>query len=215
MAESSYPGGLRELEFVQAYRDSTLRKPQVVADAVLRALVMASALDRLVLSGLIAEQLAEACRRAAAVHAALADRRYPVAASLAGPLPGVEGWRTFAQQAATFTPEQMLRELSLSDSALEAAQRLRAQPALGELDTIVAAAEAGSTMFLVPAGDTRHVPTEVLFAGRARDGEPVVVTLGAGEGDAAALADITADLSSIAVAFLGAYLDARNGYGRP
>jgi hypothetical protein len=39
--------------------------------------------------------------------------------------------------------------------------------------------------------------------------------LGALEQDAAALADLTADLSAIARGFLGAYLDARRIAGRP
>lgn len=210
----TYPGGLSELDFVQAYCDSTLRKPQVAADSALRALVNAAAVDRLMLAGLLADQVAEACRRLAAVHGALADRRFPVARSLMGPLPGAAAWRAFAQQAGTFTPEQMLRELSLADSALDAARKLRAQPSLGQLDGLVEAAEAGSAMLVVPPYDTRRVPTEILFAGITREGGSAAVVLGAGEGDAATLADITADLCGIARSFLQAYLGSRRTAGR-
>src|SRR5260370_41580798 len=107
------PGGVPELPFVQTYCDVTLRKPQVVADSALRAIVTSVIGDRAILVGLLAEQLGEACRRLTAVHAALSDRRIPIARSLLAPLPGLDAWRVLTQQAGTFTPEQMLRQLSL------------------------------------------------------------------------------------------------------
>lgn len=214
MTPTEYPGGLGELEFVQAYCDGTLRKPQVVSDTVMRSSVLASAGDRLLLSALLAEQLAEACRRIAAVYTALADRRSPVAASLLAPLPGLDGWRAFTQQAGTLTPQQILRDLSLDESALDAATKLRAQPSLAEFDRLVAIAESGASMFLVPPGDTRRVPSEIHYAGALSSGETVTVVLGALEGDSAELADITADLSSISRSFLQSYIDARRLAGR-
>src|SRR6185312_1018952 len=101
MAENAFPGGLRELEFVDAYCRSSLRKPQMAADAALRALVFSDAADRAILVGLIAQELAESCRRLVAVHNALSDRRYSIARSLIKPLPGAAEWRDFVHQAAT------------------------------------------------------------------------------------------------------------------
>jgi hypothetical protein len=73
MADFTYPGGIDEVRFVDAYRETTLRKPQAVADIALRGSTTAGAADRLLLTGLIAEQLAESCRRLTAVYMALDD----------------------------------------------------------------------------------------------------------------------------------------------
>jgi hypothetical protein len=215
MQPASYPGGLSELDFVGAYHQSALRKPQVVADAALRALVLAGSADRLILCGLIAEQLAESCRRLAAVHGALWDRRYAIARSLLAPLPGLAEWQRFARLAATLTPEQMLRDLSLDESAMESARRLRAQPDLANLGDLVAAAESGSAMLLIPGLESSRPPSESWFSGIDRGGEAVAAAIGVDESDAAALADLTAELSSIARGFLGAYLHSRRTAGRP
>lgn len=214
MQPTTYPGGLSELEFVDAYCQSALRKPQVVADAALRTLVLASTADRLVLCGLIAEQLAESCRRLTAVHGAISDRRYPIARSLMAPLPGVDEWLRLARLASALTAEQILRDLSLDDSALPAVERLRAQPDLAGLASLVAAAESGRAMVLIPGLDSHRPPAELWFSGVDRQDEPVAAALGAGEGDAAGLADLTADMCSIARGFLGAYLESRRGAGR-
>lgn len=209
---AQFPGQLSELQFVAAYARSALRKPQVAADAALRTLVFSDAADRAVLVGLIAQELAEACRRLAAVHGALADRRYSIARSLMRPLPGVAEWRTLAHQAATFTPEQMLRELSLGEEALTHAQNLRSQPDLASLTDLVAAAETGNVMLLVPGNG--NIPSESWVAGVSGGGDSVAAAFGADESDGVLLADLTADLAGIARGFLNAYLDNRQNAGR-
>lgn len=214
MQANHYPGDLSEIQFVQAYCDVSLRKPQVVADSALRTIVTSVVGDRLILVGLLAEQLGEACRRLTAVHLALADRRLPVGRSLLAPLPGLAAWRQLTQQAATFTPEQMLRELSLGEDALASARKLREQPDLASLDPIVAAAEGDAALFVLPSGDSRRDPDEILFVGRGPGDEELSVALGTAEGEAAILADITADLTVIARGFLGAYCDSRRSAGR-
>jgi len=214
MPAISYPAGLGELQFVESYLKSILRKPQVAADAALRTLVLAAAADRVMLTALIAEQLAESGRRLLAVHGALADRTYAVARSLLGPLPGVAAWAEFEQLAGTLDPEQMTRRLGLGDSALESARRLRAQSDLSLVTPLIQAAEAGGFMSLVPVSESRRAPVEFWVASTSREGEAVSFPFGALEADAASLADLTADLSSIACGFLGAYLEARRGAGR-
>ncbi|MGE3075225.1 MAG: hypothetical protein AB7N24_15830 [Dehalococcoidia bacterium] len=211
---ASFPGNMAELDFVEAYAKSALRKPQMAADAALRALVFSESGDRAILAGLIAQELAEACRRLVAVYDALADRTHSVARSLLKPLPGQAQWMQFIQRAATISPEQMLRELNIGNDALEAAQLLRSQPELGELAGLVAAAETGNPMLLIPDLARRHVAEEVWLAGVNADGEPIASSFGAEEGDATTLADITADISTIARDFLMSYLNARRGAGR-
>jgi hypothetical protein len=214
MQDVRFPGNLRELEFVDAYCRSSLRKPQMAADAALRALVFSDAADRAILVGLIAQELAESCRRLVAVHGALSDRRYSIARSLIKPLPGANEWREFVHQAGTFTPEQMCRELSLGDDAIDHCRNLRSQPDLAELTGLVTAVEAGNGMLLVPDMDRRNVPIECWLAGVDDEGTPTAASFGSSERDAANLADLTADLSSIARGFLEVYLGNRRSAGR-
>ena len=211
-ATPTFPGGLTELAFVEAYLNGALRKPQVVSDSLLRTLVLAPAADRLMLSGLLAEQVAEACRRLVAVVNALGDRRYQVGRTLLNPLPGLAEWERFIQQAASFSPEQMLRELSLGEGALESAVALRGQPALDALSPFIAAAETGGSMVLIPA--TPGAPREAWFAGITAEQIPVAALIRGDEQEAAGLADSAADLVSIARGFLGEYLHARSTAGR-
>jgi len=214
MRDLAYPGGLSELDFVATYAASTLRKPQVVADSALRTLVLASQADRIVLAGLVAEQLAEACRRLTAVYVALANRQDSVAKWLLGPLPGLDPWKEMIQDAATLTPDQMLRHLSLDDSALEYAQRLRGQPDLSRLTDLVAAASTGGGMLLVPWLESHRGPLEILYSGcTVGEVDGISALIGVEESDAAVLADLTAGMSSIARGFLQAYLGARRGAG--
>jgi hypothetical protein len=210
----TFPGGLSELEFVNVYARSALRKPQLAADAALRALVFAESGERAILTGLIGCELAESCRRLVAVYNALSDRRYSIARTLLRPLPGVEEWQEFIHWAAILSPEQTLRELSLPDDALPHATLLRSQPDLPGLTSLVAAACTGNAMLLVPGLDRRQVPTESWVTGVGDEGECISSSFGAGEMDAIALADLTGDFSSIARGFLMSYLGARYNAGR-
>lgn len=210
----TFPGGLSELDFVDAYRRSSLRKPQMAADAALRALVFADLADRAILCGVIAQELAEACRRLVAVYEALADRRYSIARSLMKPLPGSEEWCTFIEQVAKFNPGQIVWDLSLGEDALEFAEDLHGLTGLAGLTSLVRAAEAGSGMLLVPHMERRNVPAECWFTGIDAAGESVAASVGAAEHDAIALADSTATLSEIARGFLSSYLGARRTAGR-
>ena len=208
-----YPGDLSELDFVESYARFAMRKPEKAADAALRNLVFAESGDRAILTGLIGLELAEACRRLVAVYDALADRTYPIAKSLLRPLPGVEEWRVFVHRAATFTPEQTLRELSLGDAALDHARNLRAQPSLPDLEGLVAAASSGNPMLLAPAHGNRNIVEECWYSGVDANGDPFAISFGASEGDAANLADLTGDLCAIGRGFLGVYLESRRGAG--
>jgi hypothetical protein len=209
-----YPAGLSELEFLDIYERSALRKPQVAADAALRTLVLAGTSDRVTLTALIAQQFVEAARRLVAVHEALGNRREPVALALTRPLPGAAEWRDFAQRAGTLEPEDMLRNLALNETARPSAELLRRQPDLGQFTELIRACETGSEMLLVRESNGSRAPVEFWLAGIGRDGEPAQAAIGTAEDDAAMFADLTADLSSVARGFLGAYLGARRTDGR-
>jgi hypothetical protein len=208
-----YPGDLTELDFVESYARSALRKPEMAADAALRTLVFSESGDRAILTGLIGLELAEAARRLVAVYNALADRVYPVAKTLMQPLPGIDEYRVFVHRAATFSPEQTLRELSLGESAMDQARMLRAQPSLPDLEGLVTAHATGNPMLLAPDIGKRNLIEECWFSGLDPEGKPFAVTFGASETDAANLADLTSDLCRIGRGFLLAYLDGRRGAG--
>lgn len=214
MPATSYPAGLSELDFVETYLHSSLRKPQIAADAALRTLVLAGSFDRVILTALIAEQLAEACRRLVAVYSALADRTYPIARSLLGPLPGAEAWQRFIHWAAVTSPEEMVRELHIGEAGIESARKLRSQPDLGMFTPLVEAAESQTLAFLIPSPEVKRTPVSFWVSGSDTGGAPLSVRFAAEEGDSAALADMTADLTGISRGFLGAYLEARLGAGR-
>lgn len=208
----SYPGDLSELGFLRAYLDSTLRKPQTVADAVLRTSVLAGQAERVLLTASLAEQLGEAARRLVHVFEALDDRTHPVARTLAGPLPGLARWAAFAQLAATLPAASLVQRMSLDASASDYAERLRSLGDFGFVTAAVAAHASGNPLLLVrdPGG---HRPPDRFRYASTGSPEPDF-ELGTSETDAAALADLTADVCWIARGFLQTYLEARNGAGR-
>lgn len=203
------PAGFREPDFLNAYHASTLRKPQIVADSILRALVMAGTADRPALVAVLAGQAAEAARRLTHVHLALSDRTYSVARTLSGPLPGAEEWQALAGLAGRLSPEQMLWHTSVGDAALESATRLRALPQLGGLTDLLRVFEGDPPALMRLPGEAGNAPRRFLLASGRH-----AVSLGAGEEDAGNLADLTADFVSIARGFLGAYLHGRLTAGR-
>lgn len=214
MIPHTFPGGLGELDFIEAYCESALRKPAMAADSALRALMYADSADRPLLVGLIAHELAEAGLRLVAVGDALSDRRYNIARSLMKPLPGVDEWRSFIHYAAIFSPDQMLREMSLSDEALPHAEALRSQPHLADYTGLIAVFCARNGMLLVPDQGKRPVPTECWVAGTGEDGQPLAASFNVSEQHAANLADVAGELSYIARGFLLAYLRSRRTAGR-
>jgi hypothetical protein len=140
---------------------------------------------------------------------ALDDRTLPVGRRLMEPLPGLADWRRFVQMAATIEPEGMLRRMGISDEAMERAIQLRGQGDLIWIEPLIAAAESGNVTLL--AFSSGHGgPAAEAFLGGANDAERTRLT----EDDAATLADLTAEMVSIARGFLGAYVGGRRSAGR-
>jgi len=209
MTDFSYPGGVSELRFVEAYRETALRKPQAVADIALRGSTTAGAADRLLLTGLIAEQLAESCRRLTAVFQALDDRTVSVGRRLLDPLPGLADWKRFTQVAGSLEPGDMLRRMSIPEEAIEHATQLRGQGDLAWVEPLIGAAESGNTSLLAFSSGHAGPAQEGFFSGAGEDAGTRLT-----EDDAATMADLTAEMVSIARGFLGAYLGARRSAGR-
>jgi hypothetical protein len=207
MEPDRYPGGLSELRFVDAYWRLTLRKPQVGADAALRAMVTAGAGDRGPLVGVLASHAAEAARRLVAVYSALDDRTYPIARRLQGPLPGRDAWDEFVSTVMALQPSQLTWRLGVGEDGLAAAERMRSMGDPTWLGPLVSAAEHGTLLIDGPGERDGRI-------GVAIAGQPEVEALRLSEDDAASLADATADMVSVARGLLGSYLDARRVAGR-
>lgn len=207
MPETSYVDGLTEIRFLEEYERTVLSKPQMVADAALKALAFAPPYERPALVGMLAEQLVEAALRLTAVFEALDDRRFPIARQLRGPLPGAAGWVALAQLSGTAEPEGVVRRLALDEGAVESAAQLRGLPVPEWLPALIEATTAADSLAMPAPID------QLAIAGTNAEGERLEVRLAAGENDTVAMADLVADLCSVARGLLGAYLRARRSMG--
>ncbi len=208
MAEQPYVAGLTEIRFLEEYERTVLSKPQMVADAALKALAFAPPYERPALVGMLAEQLVEAALRLTAVFEALDDRRVSIAEHLRGPLPGAEAWVALAQLTGTAEPEGVVRRLALDEEAVESATQLRGLPIPEWLPALIEASTAADSLAMPAPID------QLAITGTKAEGERLEVRLAAGENDTVAMADLIADLCSVARGFLGAYLRARRSLGQ-
>ena len=208
MAEQSYVEGLTEIRFLEEYERTVLSKPQMVADAALKALAFAPPYERPALVGMLAEQLVEAALRLTAVFEALDDRTVSIAQHLRGPLPGAEAWVALAQLAGTAEPQGVVRRLALDEGAVESAAQLRGLPIPEWLPALIEASTAADALAMPAPID------ELAVTGTNAEGERLEVRLAAGENATVAMADLIADLCSVARGFLGAYLRARRSLGQ-
>lgn len=200
--DSTHSKPLSEFEFLDRYLDSTLRKPQVVADSILRTMVLAVSHERALLCAALAEQLGEACRRLAHVFSALEDRTHSVAKVLAGPLPPSEAWIEFAQLVATVPPEALARRMFIDEAAADYAERLRGSDGFEIMSEAVRAHERNEPILLKARAEGGRLPDAFAYGG---------LRLGATEADGAMLADVIADVCWTARGFLESYTDARRG----
>jgi hypothetical protein len=113
------------------------------------------------------------------------------------------------QVAGSLEPGDMLRRLSISEDALEHAVQLRGQGDLDWVGALIGAAESGNTSLLAFSSGHAGPAAEAFFTGAGENLSARVT-----EDDAATLADLTAEMVSIARGFLGAYLGARRTAGR-
>ena len=208
MAEAGYVAGLGEIAFLEEYERSVLSKPQMVADTALRSLAFCPPYERPALVGMLAGQLVEAALRLTAVFEALDDRRVPIAERLRGPLPGADAWVALTQLAATAEPEGVVRRLALDEGAVENATQLRSLPVPEWLPALIEATTAADSLALPAPID------QLAITGTNTEGERLEVRLAAGENATVAIADLIADLCSVARGFLGAYLRARRSLGQ-
>jgi hypothetical protein len=198
--------GMDEIEFLQAYEDTTLRKPQVVSDNVLTGIHLSDASHRIVLSVLLMQETVEAARRLAAVWAALSDRSRTVSQRLAGPLPGPDVWRAFVDAVTSAPgPAHLLRAMAIDASAAESARELLEFEDLAQFEPLIRVFEPGPPVALV----TAEVPPMLLVGSTDAEGRRIEAYWSLDRDDVTALGDATGYFVTWSRDFLGAYIDAR------
>ena len=193
MGANPFPGGLSETDFLRSYQRSTLRAPQVAADAALRVMVTAHEPDRPLLVVAIARAASDAARNLLAVYEALRGGR-PLAAALQEANPDIGGWRAFAESARR-APRSLLRELALPDEALADVEALGTLEGIELVEELLRWSQNGFA--IVPTTPWRPSTEEVLLCPRD-GGDPLSVR----EEDATLLANLTSGLVAAARTFL-------------
>lgn len=197
-----------ELAFLRAYEYTTLRTPQIVADNVLTGIFLADTAHRAALAALLLQEAVEAARRLSAVWVALSDRTHPVARRLNRPLPGVAAWDALLSVAGdTEEPDDVIRALTLGESARESAEELIRFGGLRWFREAIRAAESGPPSVTLEPG----APVTLFWQGFDAAGESVTVTLPLSDDRVIALGDATADFVIWAREFLSSYIEARSG----
>ena len=198
--ENTFPVGLDEKQFLELWCNSLIPKPQVIADLILKSFPFAMPSDKPTLVSVLVVQVVEASLRLVAVNSALADRSKSVALNLLKPLPNQSDWEEFVQSVGNLDPVQLLAHLNVGEEALPSAELLCSQSGFSFISQMISVAGSGEGVF-IPQRDNANVVFSL-------DGNAISVSTD--ELEVVSLADLTADLSSIAKGFLLAYMQARS-----
>lgn len=201
---NDYPIGT-ELEFLRAYDEGTLRRIELVSDALLERIFRTDDSHRAVLAGQLLTELAEAAQRLVAVCTALRDRTIPVGRALQRPLPGADDFRAFAEAVFEAHPGDLVRAMGLDETALESAAELTSISDLARHAEIVCVHEGGPPVSVLEPGD----PPRLRLIGRDHAGDPCEFSIALGESRVIGLADATGHLVALARDFLLTHVELR------
>lgn len=201
---SEYPAA-SELEFLRAYDDATLRRIEVVSDAILERIFRTEDRHRAVLAAQVLTELAEAAQRLVAVCTALRDRSIPVGRALQRPLPTSEDWLTFAEAVFEANPSDLVRAMGLDETALESAAELAAVSDLARHAEVIRVHEGGPPVSVLEPGD----PPRLRLVGYDRAGASVEFAIALSEPRVIGLADATGHLVALARDFLLTHIELR------
>ncbi len=198
-------GPTDDLAFLRSYDDATLRRIEVVSDALLERIFRAEASQRVLLAAKLLGELSEAAQRLAAVYNALRDRSQPVARALLAPLPNADEWVTFSAAVFEAHPQELVRAMVLDERAIESADELAQLPNLARHAAVIRVHEGGPPTTLLEAGDS----PALRLLGRDRTGEPTELRLALTEARVTAFADATGQLVTLARDFLMTHIELR------
>lgn len=194
-----------DIAFLRSYDDATLRRIEVVSDALLERLFRAEAGQRALLAAKLLGELSEAAQRLAAVCNALRDRTLPVARTLLAPLPTADDWTAFSEAVFEANPANLVRAMALDERAIESAEELTQLPDLARHAAVIRVHEGGPPTTLLETGDS----PALRLVGRDRAGEPTELRLALSEARVTAFADATGQLITIARDFLLTHIELR------
>jgi hypothetical protein len=194
-----------DIAFLRSYDDATLRRIEVVSDALLERLFLAEAGQRALLAAKLLGELSEAAQRLAAVCTALRDRGQPVARSLLAPLPTAGDWTAFSEAVSEANPASLVRAMLLDERAIESAEELTQLPNLARHAAVIRVHEGGPPATLLETGES----AALRLVGRDRAGEPSELRLTLSEARVTAFADATGQLVAIARDFLLTHIELR------
>jgi hypothetical protein len=199
-----YPAG-DELTFLRGYEETTLRRIEVVSDALLEHTFRADDSHRAALAAGILAELAEAARRLLAVCTALRDRRVPVARALLRPLPTADDWHPFAEAMYEADPADLVRAMGLDDRARESAAELASVRDLARHAEVIRVHESGAPITVIEPGE----PPSLLLIGHDHAAERAELRIPLTEARVIALADATGHLVALARDFLLTHIELR------
>jgi hypothetical protein len=204
---NEYPAG-SELAFLRAYDDGSLRRIEVVSDALLERIFRADDSHRAVLAAQLLTELAEAARRLLAVCTALRDRTVPVGRALLAPLPTAEDWLAFADAVVDAHPDDLVRAMGLDETAIDSAAELASITDLARHADVIRVHEAGPPISTIEPGDQGQPPVLTL-TGFDHAGARHAFRLPLNESRVIGLADATGHLVALARDFLLTHVELR------
>ncbi|MDG1840419.1 MAG: hypothetical protein P8J64_06740 [Dehalococcoidia bacterium] len=203
MTDQSQP---ENLDFLRGYWETTLWKPQVVADNVLTGIYLADASYRAALATLMLQECAEAARRLSAVFLSLQNSPSNVSAVLKQNLPTASDWEDMINIVeAQASPAELLQTLGLENGPLKTAEEFLNTRSLLRYAVPISLYEQGPP--IVTNNKTGANESMLELYNSDLSGNPVTATIPLEEEQVVALGDATGDFVTWARDFLGTYID--------
>jgi hypothetical protein len=203
MTDQSQP---ENLDFLRGYWETTLWKPQVVADNVLTGIYLADASYRAALATLMLQECAEAARRLSAVFLSLQNSGDDLSTLLKQTLPTANDWENMINIVeAQASPEELLEIIGLENGPLKTAEEFLNTRALLRYAVPISLYERGPPTVI--NNKTGANESMLKLYNSDLSGNPVTATIPLEEEQVVALGDATGDFVTWARDFLGTYID--------
>jgi len=203
MTDQSQP---ENLDFLRGYWETTLWKPQVVADNVLTGIYLADASYRAALATLMLQECAEAARRLSAVFLSLQNSRDDLSTLLKQTLPTANDWENMINIVeAQASPEELLEIIGLENGPLKTAEEFLNTRALLRYAVPISLYERGPPTVINDKTGANESMLKLYNSDLS--GNPVTATIPLEEEQVVALGDATGDFVTWARDFLGTYID--------
>jgi|TARA_B100000530_G_scaffold308995_1_gene234446 hypothetical protein len=206
MDQSSSGFNITDQQFLQGYWETTLWKPQIVADNVLTGIYLADASYRSALAVLMLQECVESARRLATIVLGLTNSSGNLAQYLREPLAGATGWRSMVDIIENrSSAEELIEMLHLNFQAEQSVNELLDTRGLIHYAVPISLYEAGLPSVVIhPASNDK---SDLVLQNQDRNRSPVSATIPLEEEQIVALGDATGDFVTWSRDFLGVFLD--------